>query len=156
MIPAPIGKNDRIDQLPATGAFPRIKRAHKVVILFCKHSSSALWTLHDNPSCHCYMNQSVSIIVITPIVPISAYPQDSASATGTPFTQYCFYYLFLSAKEGNPILRPAFCCSSSISFVPSANLVSFFWRIQLFLPAAGGRKARQTHLRNGRQCICPQ
>jgi len=49
LIFCPVRHNRWIDYLSATGAFPGIKRADKIIKLLCIHPASAFWTLHIGP-----------------------------------------------------------------------------------------------------------
>jgi hypothetical protein len=49
VIPGPIGKDGRIKKLPATGAFPGIEGANKIIVFFSEHATFATWTMHGDP-----------------------------------------------------------------------------------------------------------
>lgn len=48
IIPGAIGKNRRIHQLTATGAFPRIKGTNKIIEFLNEHTAFASWTVHKS------------------------------------------------------------------------------------------------------------
>lgn len=50
IISCPVSKNCRIEQLPTTGAFPRIKGTDKIIKFLDEHSAFAARTMHIDSS----------------------------------------------------------------------------------------------------------
>ena len=47
MIPCPVGKYGRVENLAATGAFPGIEGSYVIIKFFIEHTTFAFWTFHD-------------------------------------------------------------------------------------------------------------
>jgi hypothetical protein len=74
-----VSQNGRIKQLPATGAFPGIKGADKIIEFLSEHSALAAWTLHGNTP--------DDVIVFMPSIPVditSCVPKQGSCRRSTP------------------------------------------------------------------------
>jgi len=69
VVPGPIGKNGRIQKLPATGTLPGIERADKIIKFLCEHAALTTWTMHNYPPRLMFYNGDGR--VVTSIVPIT-------------------------------------------------------------------------------------
>jgi hypothetical protein len=70
VVPGPIGKDRGIQQFPAAGTFPGIKRANKIIEFFGEHATFATWTMHRIPPESC---DKLSGWILTSIVPKSRF-----------------------------------------------------------------------------------